>query len=66
MRWIPVVEMNGEREALQSEIAATMDVVKAELARMKADVLKWLFVALYVQAIILVSAFVWFVKRMFQ
>jgi hypothetical protein len=43
-----------------------MDVVKAELARMKADVLKWLFVALYVQAIILVSAFVWFVKRMFQ
>ena len=59
-------EMNGEREALQSEIATTMDVVKAELARMKADILKWLFVALYVQAIILVSAFVWFVKRMFQ
>jgi flagellar biogenesis protein FliO len=60
------MEMNGEREALQSEIATTMDVVKAELARMKADILKWLFVALYVQAIILVSAFVWFVKRMFQ
>jgi flagellar biogenesis protein FliO len=60
------MEMNGEREALQSEIATTMDVVKAELARMKADILKWLFVALYVQVIILVSAFVWFVKRMFQ
>jgi flagellar biogenesis protein FliO len=57
------MEMNGEREALQSEIATTMDVVKAELAGMKADILKWLFVAL---AIILVSAFVWFVKRMFQ
>jgi flagellar biogenesis protein FliO len=63
VRWKPVMEMNGEREALQSEIATTMDVVKAELAGMKADILKWLFVAL---AIILVSAFVWFVKRMFQ
>jgi len=56
--------MNLEWETNQSETAATIREIKAEFARMKAEVLMGVFGALYAQAIILAIAFVWFVKTL--
>jgi len=58
--------MDAEREAVRSEFATTRTEVRAELARMKTDVLKWVIGALCVQTIDIVSALVWFVKRIVQ
>ncbi len=58
--------MNAEREALRGEISAAMSEVKAELAKMKRDIVRGLISALCVQAAIVISAFVWFVKRLIQ
>lgn len=59
-------KMTAEREAMRSEFAATITEVKVELAKMKTDVLKWVIGALCVETIVIVSALVWFVKRIVQ
>ena len=65
--------MNADLAAVQSEFAelkadirASCAELKAELARMKTEVLKWVIGALTLETIVIVSALVWFVRRIVQ
>ncbi|MCI0599755.1 MAG: hypothetical protein L0Y60_09585 [Beijerinckiaceae bacterium] len=56
----------AECAGFKADIRALCAELRVDIAKMKTDVLKWFLGALCVQTGVIVSALVWFVKRIVQ